>query len=409
MTEKILLVDDDPHLLASCERVLRRQFQLETAESGEAALARLAEHGPYAVVVSDRQMPRMDGIQFLSKVKERAPDTIRIMLTGNADLDGAIRVVNEGSIFRFLTKPCPPEALAKALADARAQYRLVMAEKELLNKTLNGSIKLLTDILAMVETQAFGRAQILRDAIMSVTERLGMENAWEIHLAVMLASIGNVTIPPETLIKARAGRPLSDPEAQMVARLPETAARLLANIPRLEGVAQIVRYQDKHFDGSGFPADALSGEAIPLGSRLLKILLDMTQMQSSGSARLKALEQMQAQTGRYDPGLLAVVRAWSEGGPSGAANAAPLSLAIGLKDLAPGMVLRSNVETKEGTLILTAGHVLSEMTLERILNFDRVAGIKEPVLVDNPGAVSSASSNNQPTKAVKTPALAEAS
>ena len=101
MSERILFVDDDPNLLASCERNFRRKYQLDTAEGGEAGLARLAERGPYAVVVADRQMPRMDGIQFLSAVRQRAPDTVRIMLTGNADLDSAIRVVNEGKSSAF--------------------------------------------------------------------------------------------------------------------------------------------------------------------------------------------------------------------------------------------------------------------------------------------------------------------
>src|SRR4029077_11303089 len=133
-------------------------FRVETAEGGEAALDKIAAHGPFAVVVSDRQMPRMDGIKFLSLVKERAPDTVRLMLTGNADLDGAIKVVNEGNIFRFLTKPCPLEVLGKAVEDALGQYRLVTAEKELLNKTLSGSIKLLCDILSMIDPQSFGRA-----------------------------------------------------------------------------------------------------------------------------------------------------------------------------------------------------------------------------------------------------------
>jgi len=103
MTEKVLFVDDDPNLLASCERNFRRKFQIETAEGGELALQKITERGPFAVVVSDRQMPRMDGIKFLSLVKERAPDTVRIMLTGNADLEGAVKVVNEGNIFRFLS------------------------------------------------------------------------------------------------------------------------------------------------------------------------------------------------------------------------------------------------------------------------------------------------------------------
>jgi len=241
MSEKILFVDDDPNLLASCERILRRQFQITTAEDGETGLAKLTLHGPFAVVVADRHMPGMDGIKFLGTVRERAPETIRIMLTGNADLEGAIRVVNEGNIFRFLTKPCPPDMLTRALKDAQAQYRLVTAEKELLNKTLNGSIKLLTDILSLVDHQSFGRAQLLRGAITAVTARLYVENAWEIHLAVMLASIGYVTIPSETLVRSRAGQPLSAVEEQMLARLPETAARLLANIPGVRAGAGNLR------------------------------------------------------------------------------------------------------------------------------------------------------------------------
>jgi response regulator RpfG family c-di-GMP phosphodiesterase len=96
----------------------------------------------------------------------------------------------------------------------------------------------------------------------------------------MLASIGNVTIPPETLVRSRLGKALSKVEERMVAQLPETAARLLANIPRLEGVAQIVRYQHKQYDGTGFPADPVKGDAIPMGSRLLKILADMAQLQA---------------------------------------------------------------------------------------------------------------------------------
>ena len=237
-------------------------------------------------------MPGMDGIQFLSLVRERAPDTVRIMLTGNADLEAAIKVVNEGNIFRFLTKPCPLDILGKAIEDALAQYRLVVAEKELLNKTLSGSVKLLTDILSIMEPQSFGRAQTMRDIITSVTRKFKMDNDWEIHLAAMLAPIGYVTIPPETLIRARSGQTLSKVEEQIVTRVPETAARLLANIPRLEGVARIVRYQHKQYDGIGFAGDSVKGDAIPLGARLLKILADMAQLQAGGLSRLKALDEM---------------------------------------------------------------------------------------------------------------------
>jgi response regulator RpfG family c-di-GMP phosphodiesterase len=386
MGEKILFVDDDKNLLASCERNLRKQFQVETAEGGELGLEKIASRGPYAVIVSDMQMPRMNGIQFLSTVKDRAPDSVRIMLTGNADVEVATGVVNQGNIFRFLTKPVPPEVLCKALDDALAQYRLVTAEKELLNKTLSGSIKLLTDILSIVDTPSFGRTQALRDLVAETTAKLGLSNAWEIHLAVMLAPIGYVTVPAETMVKARANEPLSKVEEQMVARLPDTAAKLLANIPRLEGVAKIVRYQHKSFDGSGFPSDSVSGESIPQGARLLKIFCDMLQLQKTGLSRVQALDEMKNRIGLYDPQLLAAMRALNEGGGAATVKSGSQSIAINVNDLSPGMVLYSNVLTKDGVLIITAGHEINEMTLEKIQNFQSLSGIREPIFVMSPHA-----------------------
>ncbi len=383
MAEKVLFVDDDVNLLSACERNFRRRFQVETAEGGEAALEKIAERGPFAVVVSDRQMPRMDGITFLSKVRERTPNTVRIMLTGNADLEGAIKVVNEGNIFRFLTKPCSLEVLGKAVDDALVQHQLITAEKELLNKTLSGSIKLLNDILSIMEPQSFGRAQAMRDVVLSLTKKFNADNDWEIPLAVMLAPIGNVTIPPVLLLRARSGKPLSAVEQQMLAQLPETAGRLLANIPRLEGVARIVRFQQKNYDGTGLPADPIKGEALPLGSRLLKILTDLAQLQADNRNRLQALDEMALRLGWYDPALLQAVREFY--GVAGAARDAEASnISIAICDLAPGMVLHANIETEDGLVILNAGNHLTEMTLEKIKNFARVSAIKEPLFVAAP-------------------------
>lgn len=383
MNEKVLFVDDDQNLLAACERNLHRRFPLETAAGGEAGLNKISGHGPYAVVVSDMQMPGMNGVQFLSTVKERAPDTVRIMLTGNAGLELAIKVVNEGNIFRFLTKPCPLDVLAKAVEDARAQYRLVTAEKELLNKTLNGSTKLLTDILSMLEPQSFGRAQAMREVITGVTQKLGSGDEWEIHLAAMLAPLGCVTVPAEILVRARNGSALTKVEEDMVTNMPETAARLLSNIPRLEGVAKIARYQNKLYNGQGFPKDAIKGDAIPVGARLLKILNDMIQLQTGGMTRPQALNEMQVRQGWYDPALLEAVRVFY-GVSSESRENERQSISVDLLDLAPGMVLRSNIMTKDGLLILSSGHQINEMTLEKIHNFERLSGIKGPIFVEAP-------------------------
>ena len=379
MSEKILFVDDDPNLLSSCERNLRR-LNVETAEGGQLGLEKIAASGPYAVVISDMQMPGMNGIQFLSTVKERAPETVRIMLTGNANVDVAMRVVNEGNIFRFLTKPCPPEVLTKAIEDGLAQYGLVVAEKELLNKTLSGSIKLLTDILSIVDTPSFGRTQIMRDMVSRVMDKLGLRNGWEIHLALMLAPIGYVTVPPETMVKAAAGDLLSKVEEQMIARLPDVASKLLANIPRLEGVAKIVRYQEKRFDGGGLPVDSVSGQAIPPGSRLLKIFSDMFKLQRTGLTQMEALREMETRRGWYDPEMLGSVIVIS-GGDAEPIRSGPATISLSVKDLKPGMVLHSNVVTINDVTILPAGHEISGMTLEKIRNFASTAGIREPIFV----------------------------
>jgi response regulator RpfG family c-di-GMP phosphodiesterase len=378
MSEKILFVDDDPNLLSACERNFRKQFPLDTAEGGEVGLRKIVEHGPYAVVVSDRQMPGMDGIAFLSIVREQSPDTVRIMLTGNVDLEAAVRSVNEGNIFRFLIKPCPQQTMAKALADGLAQFRLLQAEKELLNKTLSGSIKMLTDILATVDMKSFERSDKLRGLISEAVAKIPVENAWEVHLAAMLSPIGYLTLPAETMVKARTGQMLSKAEEQLMANVPEIAARLLHNIPRLEGVAKTVRYQQKHFDGTGLPADAVKGENIPSGARLLKILTDMAHLQANGSLPLKALNEMQLRKGWYDPELLAATRVCFGGPEAEITN----EIAVVARALEAGMTLRSDVVTKDGTLVLSAGHVLTPTSLERIRNFEQLSGVQEPIRVE---------------------------
>ena len=132
MAEKILLVDDDRNILEGYRRSLSREFQLETAEGSQEGLSMATHKGPYAVVIADMRMPGMDGVQLLSRIKALAPDTIRVMLTGNTDTETAINAINEGSIFRFLNKPCSREVMAKTITAALVQYQLVTAEKQLL-------------------------------------------------------------------------------------------------------------------------------------------------------------------------------------------------------------------------------------------------------------------------------------
>src|SRR5256885_73252 len=172
--EKVLFVDDEPAILQGYLRLLRNEFKIDTTVTGKGALIAIETTGPYAAVVSDMRMPEMTGVEVLRKVKELSPDTVRIMLSGHADLDAAIAAVNEGSIFRFLTKPCPKETLGKTLSAALMQYRLVRAERDLLEHTLKGSIEVLSEVLSLVNPAAFGRAMRLKRYMSHIVACVGL-------------------------------------------------------------------------------------------------------------------------------------------------------------------------------------------------------------------------------------------
>jgi len=382
MSEKILCVDDDANILAAYQRNLRKQFTIDSAVGGEQALAAIETQGPYAVVVSDMQMPSMNGIEFLLKVKERTPDTVRFMLTGNADQQTAMEAVNKGHVFQFLTKPCPPEMLALALEAGLKQYRLVTAERDLLEKTLSGSIMVLTDILAMIDPRSFGRGELLRDYTRTLVKSLKINQTWEFEVAAMLSQIGFVTIPPGVVQKARAGHGLSGQEKNMLAQVPTTGAELLSNIPRLNTMAKIVLYQNKNYDGSGFPIDPVAGEDIPIGSRILKVLSDLLQLETKETPKATALSLMQNRTGLYDPRVLDAAFACFDIYLPQTTSAKSSGHSVAFKDLQTGHVLISNIETSDGMMIVLAGNKISPLLLQKLKNFATISGIKEPIYVE---------------------------
>lgn len=201
MLTRILCVDDEPNILQAMERQFRKQFEIHTALGGELGLQAIAAKGPFAVVVSDLRMPVMDGVEFLTRVRALSPDTVRVMLTGQADMDAAIAAVNQGNIFQFLTKPCASDTLTRALNAALEQHRLITAERELLEQTLRGSIGVLSEILSFVNPLAFGRAQRVRRYVVHMAAKLDLVNRWQFELAAMLSQIGSVTVPPEVMDK----------------------------------------------------------------------------------------------------------------------------------------------------------------------------------------------------------------
>jgi response regulator RpfG family c-di-GMP phosphodiesterase len=375
MAAKILFVDDDPNILAAYQRQLRRQYEIDTALAGEQGLEAVAKSGPYAVIVSDLKMPGMNGIQFLSRVKEMAPDTVRMMLTGFAEVKTAIDAVNEGNIFRFLTKPCPPEILSRALDSGIEQYRLITAEKELLEKTLKGSIKVLTEILSLLNPEAFGRASRISRYSREIGLVMKIREIWQLETAAMLSQIGFILLPEGALKKIYHGQQLTPEEIQLMDMHPFITSDLLKNIPRLEEIARIISYQEKHFDGTGIPVDEVRRLEIPLGARVLKVALDFDTLLTAGLSKSKAITQLKHREGWYDPGVLTALEAvvWIEG--------KYLVKVIHLKDLQDSMILDDDVFTMNGTLLIAKGQEVTRLIIQRLHNFAETEGIKEPLQV----------------------------
>ena len=232
--EKILCVDDELNIVLAMQRQLRKQFHVESALGAEQALATMERDGPFAVIVSDLQMPGMNGLELLGRVRELSPDTIRIMLTGQADLTTAIAAVNKNSIFRFLTKPCSAEELTGTLEAAIDQHHLVTAERLLLENTLRASVKVLTEVLSLVHPAAFSRACRIHRYVRHMAAELRLSNAWQFEVAALLSQIGCITMDPGNLDRVYIGEELSEEEKKMFAAHPAAGHDLLLHIPRLE-------------------------------------------------------------------------------------------------------------------------------------------------------------------------------
>jgi response regulator RpfG family c-di-GMP phosphodiesterase len=359
----VLYVDDDARALDLFREQVKPHFRAATASNGAAGLDLLRNEGPFAAVISDYQMLGMNGLTFLSKAREIAPDTTRLLLTGRPDLTAAVGAVNAGYCFRFITKPCPRVILVRTLEAAAEQYQLVTSRRVLLEQTLQGSIKTLSDILGWVNPTAFGRAARARDHMDGLLDHFGITDRWEAEMAATLSHIGSVALPAETALKLYRGESLGQDEQRMADRLPQLAEDLLAGIPQLEGVRAILRYQNKHYDGQGTPPDRVQGRQIPWGARALKVVLDYDLLEAQGLDPQVALDTMRSRKLVYDPEILdgfAQIR--------GAEEHAETIQEVSLRELISGMVFAEDVRAQSGQMLVARGTEVTAALSERLRN-----------------------------------------
>jgi len=381
MNRSVLFVDDDVNLLESFRRQLRKKAELTTAEGPKAGIEAAARQGPFAVVISDYSMPVMNGVDMLRVIRHGSPDTVRVLLTGHADLEVAIQAVNEGNIFRLLTKPCPPETIEKVLDDAFRHFDLITAERELLEKTLTGSVAVLCDLISLVKPEVFGRVSRILPHLRGVSRRMNDPRPWETETAAMLSVVGFITLPDSLINKVEKGKALTDAELAQFLTHPAFGAKLLAKIPRMDGVRDIVAHQEKHFEGGGVPRDAAPGEAIPLGARILKAVVDFDILLANGMPKAEAITKLERRKGMYDPkAVAALAEVVSE-------QARYAMQKVHLHSLVAGMILAEDLYGQRGTetmLLIAKGRELNDTIIEFILDHSRTIKINQPVAVIQP-------------------------
>ena len=283
---RVLCVDDDANALASVQRVLRSRFDVTIAPSSRAAV-QLLDRESFGVIVTDLRMPGMDGVHLLAHARSVTPDTVRILISGQADLESALQAINEGQLFRFLLKPCSGSDLLSAVVQASDFNRSVTAERVLLEQTLTASVGALVDLLAITQPESFGRASRLKRYAEAIATELGLAHHWALGVAAQLSQVGYIIVPEATATKARKGLSLTAGEQALIDKLVPFSAQLVASIPRLEPVCAILRLQYESVIQVG--ADAVCERS----SQILRLAMAFDSLESAGCTPVAAIDHLE--------------------------------------------------------------------------------------------------------------------
>ena len=425
---RVLVVDDEPNVLSALQRSLRgRGYQVSTALGGEAALAMLEQLQPQ-VIISDMRMPGMNGAEFLKASRTHCPDAVRLLLTGYADVKSALQAVNEGEVFRYLTKPWDDAELAAALDEGLERHRLRAerdrllrltaqqnAELQQLNENLEGLVAARTAELqqalarneevhqqlkrgflatmnmfsSLVEARAGltrGSARRVADHVRRLAPLMGLSPSeqQDAIFAAMLVDLGKVVLP-ERIVQRPFSELHPDERRQWLAH-PQQAASLLLGIDTLQGAADILHALHERYDGTGFP-DQLEGEGIPIGARLLAVAADyegalagaVVRSRMSASEAFKMLRDASGR--RYDPQVVARFIALLQA----PARSARKHVSMGLHGLVPGMQIAEDVLSKDGFLMLAKGHVIDAALIRHFHVYEARSSTKMLVTVLDAG------------------------
>ena len=367
---KILFVDDERSLLNGIERRLGDDFDIWTAESGAEGLETIQEQGPFAVIFTDMQMPRMNGVEFASQGQALAPDSTFVMLTGNQDQQTAVEAINRGNVFRFLNKPCDSEDLRKAIHDGIRQYELVTHEKELLNKTFVRSVSILTDVIEITQPDLIGRADQIGSKMEELCRALEIDNRWEYKLAARLSLVGLALLAKDKrdLVMNESHRSqnarLALEESMMI------TSRLISDTPRLGGIASLLSEQRKSEGNLTEGEPASENEVVQTGATLLRVATHWEFLAQQGLDASSIQDELTALMPELPGTLLDSV---VNGQASEDSNVTYLDCHP--TDLEPGMVVSRDIRSADGIVLVRSGRRLSQAMIQNLASYGMLKSV----------------------------------
>lgn len=364
MQGKILMVEATANPLGNTQERLAQRFDLQHAVGVEDALKAVRASGPFDVVLTDFKLGKKDGATLLAAIKTAHPHTVGLLMTSRQDLDLALNAVEDGKAFRVVLKPVSLDGLTAQLNAALEQHKLQIAEQSFLQDTLHGAIQALTDVLSLANPAAFGRALRIRGLVHRLSKAILIPQFWEVDMAAMLSHIGCVSLPKDVLDKIAAGKDLAPDERKLFDTHPTIGAGVLANIPRMALVAEIIKKQHARYDA-----------APPFGARVLKVVLDYDMLLNRGLPANAIFTQMAGTKGVYDPDIL---KAFESTIPT---ETGYVRKRVTMRDLKENMILEESIVTVDGMLLLAKDSELNESNIYRLIESTRSFEIVEPVTV----------------------------
>ena len=360
MNNKILCVDDEESILRGFKLNLRKDFDVHLASNGVEGLEVFEQEKDFAVVLSDMRMPEMDGATMLSEIKKRNHEVVTILLTGHTDFESAVAAVNEGNVFRMLSKPCPPETLIKVLKAGLEQHDLIISKRILLDKTLRGSVDALSQALSTAKPLFFGRAQRVRRMANELAEMMKVPARWRVDVASVFSQLGYLSLPESVSEDVYYKRDLTPEVKELVKQVPSDTQKLISIIPGLEEVDEILQKIDIQHR---FEKD--SGNGVRLLASILRVALDFDFYEEQGHDRSVIIQTLKSRKDDYDPvvsdslsNLLVV-----------AEQTFKLE-EISLKSLEVGMRLAQELRLEDGFLVASSGADVDRQLIKVIRNYN---------------------------------------